>query len=51
MLREIIDSIWISVVYTIAVLAIAVVYMTNCKNACRLNDLISSVAYRLVDDF
>jgi hypothetical protein len=51
MLREIIDAIWMNIIYTIAVLTIAVVYMTNCKNADRLNDLISSVADRLVDDF
>jgi hypothetical protein len=51
MLRELIDAIWMNVVYTIAVLAIAVAYMTNYKKADRLNDLISSVAYRLVDDF
>ncbi|GEM_PF-5800975 len=51
MLREIINTIWMDIVYTVAVLAIAVVYITHYKNADKINDIVSSAASRLVDNF
>ncbi len=51
MLREIINTIWMDIVYTIAVLAIVIVYMTRHKNADKIDDIISSAAYKLVDNF